>query len=234
MIRYQPKATASKKMRMTSRPAYKRPLATKKYSIPKRLPTFFGFPRQLVFKHKYCETVAVASAAGVMANYRFRTNGLFDPNFTQTGHQPSYYDNLAAIYDHYVVTSSRIVVTATQNASGAANTVFGVAINDDTSTTPTSIGQYGEATDVKMVYLGLGQSSGPGVVTMNWNAVKAFGPNPMANTSLLGTPTADPSEQQIFDLFVQAVDQTSSVAVNYLIYIEYYATWFELKDLITS
>lgn len=57
-------------------------------------------------------TINPGAQAGV---YTFRGNSLFDPDYTSTGHQPYYYDQLAQMYSRYRVYSSRIKVSAMNN-----------------------------------------------------------------------------------------------------------------------
>lgn len=121
-----------------------------------------------------------------------------------------------------------------QNAVGSANTLVGIAINDDAVTGQTSAGGYLESNDVKVVYVGLGGSSQPGIISMPWSTYKAFGPSPLANSNIQGTATTDPVLQQQFNIFAQAVDGTSSIALDVLATLEYTVLWYELKDLVTS
>lgn len=76
----------------------------KKYDIPR-----WGFPRRLYIAHKYVDLVSVSSTAGVVGSYFFKCNGMFDPNTTGTGHQPMYFDNCGAIYNHYTVVKLSLI-----------------------------------------------------------------------------------------------------------------------------
>lgn len=42
----------------------------------------------------------------------FRGNSLYDPDFTNVGHQPNLFDQMAALYNHYFVEASSITVRA--------------------------------------------------------------------------------------------------------------------------
>lgn len=56
---------------------------------------------------KYSDLIALAPVAAV-AQYTFRGNSVFDPDYTSTGHQPRYYDQWSAFYQKYKVISSKI------------------------------------------------------------------------------------------------------------------------------
>lgn len=73
-----------------------------------------GYPDSLTCVLTYADVFAIApgSQAGT---YTFRGNSLFDPDYTSTGHQPYYYDQLSAIYSRYRVFSSRIRAAAMNN-----------------------------------------------------------------------------------------------------------------------
>lgn len=75
----------------------------------------FGFPDRLKTKLHYCDVVQLAASAGNPGLWEFRMNSLFDPDFTGTGHQPQWFDQLASVYLYYKVTSSKITVTFIPN-----------------------------------------------------------------------------------------------------------------------
>jgi hypothetical protein len=66
---------------------------------------------------KYGDIFNLGSAAG-FAVRSFRINSIFDPDATGAGGQPTYYTQLAALYDEYIVHSADVVVEF-KNKSGA-------------------------------------------------------------------------------------------------------------------
>jgi len=75
----------------------------------------FGFPDVLRTKLQYCDVVQLAASAGSPGLYQFRMNSLFDPDYTSTGHQPQWFDQLSAVYSYYRVLKSKITVTFCPN-----------------------------------------------------------------------------------------------------------------------
>ena len=65
----------------------------------------------------------------LIPNMLFGTNCLFDPWLTVGGHQPLYFDQVAAIYQHYTVMKARMKVTIVPNTVDAY--VSGILIDDD-------------------------------------------------------------------------------------------------------
>ena len=64
----------------------------------------------------------------------FRANDLYDPDYSVGGHQPLGFDQLATLYDHFVVVGSKIRVSPVQltTSSGYPN-FWGVALSDTNS-----------------------------------------------------------------------------------------------------
>lgn len=87
-----------------------------------------GIPLTLRTKLRYHETLAFSSAAGAISSNIFRMNSIFDPNETGVGHQPMYYDQLAALYGRYVVINSWIRVTFQPVTETAATSDWNVGI----------------------------------------------------------------------------------------------------------
>jgi len=87
--------------------------------------TDFGFPDLLRTKLHYCDVVQLSASAGSPGLWQFRMNSLFDPDFTGTGHQPQWFDQLSAVYSRYRVLGAKITakfVPGTVNATEAADT----------------------------------------------------------------------------------------------------------------
>lgn len=187
-----------------------------------------GFPKMLKFKHKYATQVNVTDS-GALAHYQFRANGLYDPDITGTGHQPSWYDNLTAIYDHYTVIGSFIKYTVVPTGT-TIQAPFKIItwINDDTSTTGTA----DALTENKFSKTRVCPANNPSriVVYNKWSAKSFFGGSILANTELKGTASTDPTEQSVYQLSLRSLDGVSTISVHVLVEITYIAVWKELKE----
>lgn len=71
-----------------------------------------GFPTGLQTKLKYSDIIGITCTSGTPATYSWRGNSVYDPDFTSTGHQPLYYDQLTAIYNRYRVDGCKLKFTA--------------------------------------------------------------------------------------------------------------------------
>lgn len=184
-----------------------------------------GFPKKLKFIHKYADFATFSAGAGATSIRQFSCNGLYDPDITSTGHQPSYFDNLTAIYDHYTVFRStfRVRILPSTNVLQV-----GLYVEDDV--TAVSFAQ--QAAEQGTGTLGvLAQTAvRPLVLTKTWNAKEYFGGDIFDNDNLQGTSSANPTEQSYFTLAVNSFDSlTFSYNISYEIVYE--AVWDELKTM---
>ena len=97
------------------------------------------FPVRVTKKLPYYEpSFSLTGTAGVISQYVFSANGVYDPNITSTGHQPLGFDTMMLYYEQYTVIESRITVTACGNGGQAVN--IGVCLAPDT--TSLAVGDY--------------------------------------------------------------------------------------------
>lgn len=203
------------------------------FRIPRAVgPTRTGFPKQLKILQRYVDNTRIVTGLGALGTFQFSCNGLFDPNITGVGHQPMYFDQLGAIYNHYTVLQSKITIQVVNTSAETA--IVGVYIEDDTTLTPASSTAMCEQPSA--AYRQLNSNLGSNIVTISktWSATQAFGPGTMANDNLQGTIAANPTEQQYFTLFLQDIQTAAVVSANFLVTLEYVAVWDELKNLISS
>jgi len=99
----------------------------------------WSLPRTYAFRCKYSDQITWSGTPGAAQIYRFRTNSLFDPDFTGTGHQPTAVDEMARFYQRYAVVSAKIVVTFFPSEEAGSNYIGGVycSNNDEPVTIPT-------------------------------------------------------------------------------------------------
>jgi len=193
---------------------------------------YTGFPDQLAITHKFVTTLSLSSASGIMANYIFSANGLYDPNITGTGGQPLYFDQCAALYDHYTVKASRCKIMLAGNGSVSGPQVYAcLALDDDTNTNYTSVADL-ISDDVASWGLTGGVANKPLYLKAKWNAKKSYGILDAATDSVMsGTAAANPSEQTYYRFAIQEAGFSATATVNFLCEIEYDTVWRERKDV---
>lgn len=191
-----------------------------------------GFPKKMLMTHRYSECLLLTSASGVLATYNWVANGMFDPNQTGTGHQPMYFDQMAAIYDHYTVIGAKLTVKIS-NVVANIGARCGIFINDDTVVTPSFVDALRERNPNVSRIINNG-SNNVTTMTIKWSGKKTFGKYNLTNPSFIGTAAANPTEQSIFTFFIQPIDasSTQNYYVEYL--LEQIAVWTELKDIASS
>lgn len=114
-------------------------LATRTKLAPGR--GIFGFPEELVTTVRYTDWITLTSTSGSIAYNTYRMNSLYDPDYTGAGHQPYYFDQLAALYGRYTVVMSIIktefctIQDATTTTQPAGPYIVGLVTDDDAGIT---------------------------------------------------------------------------------------------------
>lgn len=190
-----------------------------------------GFPKKMLMTHKYVQSQVVGAAAATLGVYNFCANGMYDPYLTGTGHQPMYFDQMTALYNHYTVIGSKIKVTL---VPADQNYVVGILLNDDTTTLPASWDAAAEQSlaNSKVVLV---NAVRPTFITSKWSAKKVFGGSVLANDELQGSALANPVEQSVYTVSFQTLDKITAVSSIFIKFeIEYIAVWRELKEVAQS
>lgn len=191
-----------------------------------------GFPPTIKFKHRYVAHVTTSGAG--LQHHLFRCNGLYDPDVTGAGLQPLYFDQLAAIYNHFCVLNSTIKVTSIPQPNTAED-AFRISVWVADSSPPsvsTSTNIAEQTSAVSTVCSSLNPATS--VLTRSWSLARCFGGR-VGESRFTGTGSSDPSEQSVYCISVQAMDGgVSTVAVYHDVEIEYTAVWSELKDIAAS
>jgi len=231
-------STPAKRSRFTKpkRNRYPPPSSVPRYRNLSQLPMVnigVGFPKRMTVTHKYVDGFVQLSSNGSKTNYNFSCNGMYDPNTSGGGHQPLYFDQLTALYNHYTVIYSEIKATFVPLLSSTTPLAYGVLINDDTTTTPGNYNEMIEQAQVSGGYTTAIQTANP-MASMKWSAKKYFGGSVLANTDLQGTVTSNPTEQSYFTCFIQPLDALTACAVNLIVEVTYVAVWSEVKDIVNS
>jgi len=209
----------------------------KKKPIPRQL-SFVNigrsFPAKMQMSHRYSGVETLSCTSGAVNTYKWAANGMYDPNISAAGHQPYYFDQLAALYNHYTVISSTVTMTFLPVNSAQGAMIVCVADNDDST-----VGNAGyvsnqiEQTNSKYVTLPTACAVGQ-VIRHSYDAKKIFGADALANDNLQGTGAANPTELWCWIISMQAMDGAASPSMYFVIVIQYTAVWDELKDVTSS
>lgn len=198
-----------------------------------------GFPKKVVMTHKYKCTLS-ATANGTMQRYDFRANGMFDPEVAVGGHQPMYFDQMTALYDHYTVIGSRIkiTITRTHSANNGNDPIYFVLFNnDDTTVAGTSVIDVAESNSGRIKIAapdGGGYHPTSLMLTSKYSTKKTYGNAQLNNTNIQGSAVSDPAEQTYYTLCYQTGANASNCAWQALVEIDYIAVWTEVKDIASS
>lgn len=106
-------------------------------------------PTKYTTKLVYSEEIAINAGAGTTGQYVFSMNGMWDPDISGVGHQPRGFDQLLAMYDHFVVIGSKITVTVDNSTNPGGQMLM--IMPYDTATTISSTNDWLENGRVKKV-----------------------------------------------------------------------------------
>jgi len=226
---YAPKKKTTSKKKAKLDVALKMP--SKVFSTPKTSLYGTGFPERMRLKHKYRESLHLTGTAGASATYIFSCNGMYDPNITGTGHQPMFFDNMAALYDHYTVMNAKISVVyipSPQATITSHNFVVGLL---DASAFATNNSNYlGENPSMTSLVVQASANNQVNIITKYWNAERVFGSRALSDSQLRGSSAANPSEQTYFGIMIQDTLAIGTAEGDISVTIEYDAVWTEAKN----
>lgn len=204
-----------------------------------------GFPKEMFMRHKYMQNFRVTTAAGALGTFQISCNALFDPdNAGGTTHQPYYFDQMASLYNKYCVLASKVTFTINPTTANSCLTnLVGAYIEDDITITPTTaVGLAEQPSAMFRILPGLNTPTNPpdfqvtNLISLKWDAKKAFGGDVIDNPNLTADVSANPTEQQYFTFFCQDGRDTPAgvCAFDVNAIVEYSAQYFELKNVAES
>lgn len=197
--------------------------------LNRTISTGIGLPKKLLSTLKYNDTIRLTSTGGAINNYQFILNGLYDTDYTGTGHQPMYFDQLMGIYNHYTVLGAKMTVRFQAYDENIVPVKIGLWQNDDTTITPTDFNSSVEQSKGQQELIGNG-GEGQKILQMKWSAKQTFGP-PLANTLLRGSSAANPTENSVGVITVQSADIITTTQVIVQVELEFITMFTELKDI---
>lgn len=194
-----------------------------------------GLPQKVMVKHKYVETLNSSLSAGQFTGFAWKANGMYAPAAYVNSHQPMYFDQYAALYNHFCVIGSKCTFTISHISEADNPHTFRVcAFLDDNSTlSAVSLDAVTEATQARRQKHIVAESGQPTHLKSTFSAKRVFGGSIVGNKALTGTPSSDPTELSYHAIALQA---TPTLLASFVltVEIEYIAIWTELKEVAQS
>lgn len=194
-------------------------------------------PNKFATKLRYAESFQIdPQAGGTTGVHLFSCNGLYDPNYTGTGHQPRGFDQFMEMYDHYTVIGSKMTaIFSSVGIAGAGGPLMvGIALKDST-TAPSDKNEYMEGRNVKSGLLKRSVDTGFAYsvkLKKSFSTRKFLGfSHPLSVTEARGSRNLNPIEQAYFHLFAQIVTGTADAPViECQVVIDYLVVFTEPKQ----
>jgi len=228
------KRMKSKKPRRFKRKAWSKPTPMGVAKPKSIVDLGLHFPLKAKIVHRYSTTALLDVATSAFQYLKISCNSLYDPDRTNAGHQPYYFDTMGTLYDHFTVIGSRAKFSFYNQGQDNANAAHvGVYINDDTTTTPTDIDTYRELAGSKHFKFVPPDNTSVHTITTRWSGKKAFGKFDLSNRAFSGTTAASPTEEQFYTVVATPV-YTGPISLFVTVEVEYIAVWSERKDIAGS
>lgn len=205
-----------------------------------RLPRPFAWEKSKLVSLKYTEEFTLNPGTGAIGRYTFRANGMFDPNYSGTGHQPYSFDQIMGLYSHFTVVGSKITLQNVESSTSTYGGLLGVtlhAASDDlTGLVLHNIVEHPGTGVAFMSGHQLAASVRESRISKNFSAKKFFGlPDIIGKADYRGDQTHDPIEQAYFTCwYACSGDGVDPAACQLLATIEYLAVFTEPRTLNSS
>jgi hypothetical protein len=196
-------------------------------TIERSMPLFPARKRATLTYHTNIDLFCGAS--GTVGNYIFVANGLYDPDYSGTGHQPMGFDQMMVFYYHYTVLRAKITVNARSN-SGTYGGFAAISRNGSTTgvTVPDDLV---EAGNIEYRYTAsTGQIPNHISMKMDMDVGKFAGIDDlMDDDTYRGSSTANPADGEYFHLSFWSPFTTTAFTCNFDVLIEFEAIFTEPK-----
>lgn len=191
-----------------------------------------------VVKLRYCDHVALNPGISLIDSHVFRANGIHDPDYTGTGHQPMFHDEVAALYNHYCVIGSKITVKIqyTANSANVGMGAVGLFLSDD-PTYANTVNALTEQNRSNWRMVSPSYYDKPITLTKTFSPRKFFNiVDPKDNVLRIGSAFgSSPTEQASFVLWAGSADTTQDhSSFSCYVMIDYIVMLSEPKEVAQS
>lgn len=191
---------------------------------------FIGLPSEMWVQLMYHETQTYTHTSGAMGNQVYRANSVYDPRYAVGGHQPTGFDELAALYQRYLVTAASLKVEASCLTAGGSNIPLTVAIVPCLEVnTLTDIDTAVEQPLAKSItYSGSASDTSTYISkTCYLNVRKLFGVRTLDDVDYSAAVTTDPNQACFFDCYMRPANQASTSISAVTFTIKYWVKFYK-------
>jgi len=200
--------------------------------IPGLTPLMYGFPKSIITKLRYCDFHQFTATSGALQKKAYAANGIYDPDITDAGHQPLFFDNFASIYNNYVVLGAKITITFIARTVDVS-WVVGV-LGDDTGTVSSTTQTLMETSNSIWKVHGTSHA-GATQVFLTYEPVSDIGIDAKNDGNMNQTQvTSNPTQLFAFVAYAQPMDAATTATCDSTIEIEYTVKFNELKTQVQN
>jgi len=194
------------------------------------------FPNIAVRKLRYSTANIISVTSGGLVTHVFSLNGLYDPDYTGTGHQPMGFDQMMPFYNHYHVTKVKAHVIFSMLESDRAGQV-GLKVTPDTVPPANSEDLVEEGRNTWDCIAGAASTTnGTKALKCSVNVPAINGlsrANFLADPDYQGTIISNPAEQTYLHICAWSTPLLS-FSVRFDIVLDYEAVFTEPRNLTPS
>lgn len=190
-----------------------------------------GFPDKFTTNLVYTDNFILdPSSSLIIPSKRFRCDNLFDPDFELGGAQPSYFDQLAAMYARYRVNGMKMTAIfsrSTGTTSGIGPYICGILVSPSTSLPTSDAG----------TLIGLPNCS---FAVVNDNdgsktVVATYSPSRFTNDDLDTTyDVTGTSQRALAHVFASPQGTDVEAPINCVVIMEFNATFCDMKTVVDA
>lgn len=154
-----------------------------------------GLPDRLIVILKYSQQYSFAGGTATPSAQVWALNSAFDPDYSGTGHQPSFWDKIAAVYGRYFVRRFKVEVELINTTAAVGVTV--ACCYSDQNISSNTVEELVEAKYSKWLTLSLPTGNAAVKrISMPWmSSMKLMGqPYTEADDSMYATVSASPTD----------------------------------------
>lgn len=194
----------------------------------KTVPTGNPVPEKFNAKLSYCSIIALNGGIFTTADYYFRCNSLFDPDYTGGGHQPMGFDQLMALYKKFVVNKAKIMCHF-QIETGSTITPGFVAVRK--ITTPDTPANFEEVTESQGAIIKTINADQLPVLALTYDRLKDHPGSSINDDNEYGTDAANPTDVHYFHVSYLGTGSGDPQPFSVHVKIDFDAVFFDPKVL---